>query len=92
MNIKKLEGFLDKAGIDTDEIKEELKSVVQEEIDEAKEEVKGKIEEKFSDEGQKEMVRKINDAIDIPWISEKYEEKIFNGIFNIVKGVLRKIF
>ena len=92
MRLEKLEGFLKKNGIDADEIKDELKGLVQEEIDGAKKEVKEKVEEKFSDAGQKEMVKKINDAIDIPWISEKYEEKIFNAIFNIVKGVLRKIF
>ena len=69
MRLEKLEGFLKKNGIDADEIKDELKGLVQEEIDGAKKEVKEKVEEKFSDAGQKEMVKKINDANDIPWIS-----------------------
>ena len=65
---------------------------MQEEIDGAKKEVKEKVESNFTDEGQKRIVKKINDAIDIPWISEAVEEKIFNAIFNVIKGVLRKVF
>ena len=83
---------LDNINIDVDEIKDEKKIVIQDEIDEAKAELKGKMEEKFSDEGQKKIIQKINDAVDIPFLSEKMEEKIFTAIFNVIKGVLRKIF
>ncbi len=92
MRLEKLEGFLKNNGIDAEEIKDELKGLVQEEIDGAKKEVKEKVESNFTDEGQKRIVKKINDAIDIPWISEAVEEKIFNAIFNVIKGVLRKVF
>ena len=88
----KLDKFLDKINIDVDEVKDELQSVVQDEIDKAKQELKDQGEDKFSDEGQKKIIKKINDAIDIPFLSEKMEEKIFTAIFNVVKGVLRKIF
>ena len=92
MRLEKLEGFLKNNGIDAEEIKDELKGLVQEEIDGAKKEVKEKVESNFTDEGQKRIVKKINDAIDIPGISEAVEEKIFNAIFNVIKGVLRKVF
>ena len=91
MRLEKLEGFLKNNGIDAEEIKDELKGLVQEEIDGAKKEVKEKVESNFTDEGQKRIVKKINDAIDIPWISEAVEEKIFNAIFNVIKGVLRNV-
>ena len=68
MRLEKLEGFLKNNGIDAEEIKDELKGLVQEEIDGAKKEVKEKVESNFTDEGQKRIVKKINDAIDIPWI------------------------
>ena len=89
---KKIDEFLDKVNIDVDEIKGEIQSVIDDEIDKVKLELKEKMEEKFSDEGQKKIIQKINDAEDIPFLSEKMEEKIFTAIFNVVKGVLKKIF
>ena len=89
---KKIDEFLDKVNIDVDEIKGEIQSVIDDEIDKVKLELKERMEEKFSDEGQKKIIQKINDAVDIPFLSEKMEEKIFTAIFNVVKGVLKKIF
>ena len=88
----KLDKFLDKVNIDVDEIKGEIQSVIDDEINKVKVELKEKMEDTFSDEGQKKIIQKINDAVDIPFLSEKMEEKIFTAIFNVVKGVLRKIF
>ena len=89
---KKIDEFLDKVNIDVDEIKGEIQSVIDDEINKVKVALKEKMEDKFSDEGQKKIIQKINDAVDIPFLSEKMEEKIFTAIFNVVKGVLRKIF
>ena len=85
----KIDKFLDKVNIDVDEIKDEIKTVIQDEIDEAKAELKGKMEEKFSDEGQKKIIQKINDAVDIPFLSEETEEKIMNALYDTVEGVIK---
>ena len=71
---KKIDEFLDKVNIDVDEIKGEIQSVIDDEIDKVKLELKEKMEEKFSDEGQKKIIQKINDAVDIQFLSEKMEE------------------
>jgi hypothetical protein len=92
MDLSKLDKVLEKINIDVDGIKDELKSVIQKEIDNAKQELRDKVEEKFSDSGQKKIIKTINEAIDIPFLSEKMEEKIFTAIFNVIKGVLRKVF
>jgi len=92
MSLKKIDTFLEKAGIDTDDVKDEIKKIVQEEIDVAKKEVKEKVESNFSEEGKKKIIKKVNDLIDIPFLSEKIEEKIFTAIFNVFEKVLKKIF
>tara|TARA_R110002051_G_scaffold171044_1_gene241585 strand:+ start:469 stop:678 length:210 start_codon:yes stop_codon:yes gene_type:complete len=52
----------------------------------------GIIDKIFDDELQERLVKKLNDNIDIPFISEKTEAKYLNAIYDsvedIVKGVM----
>ena len=58
-------------------------------INEHKEAIINKI---FDDELQEKLVKKLNDNIDIPFISEKTEAKYINAMYDsieeIVKGVM----
>ena len=47
------------------------------------------VDEIFNEELQKEVVKALNDNIDIPFLSEKTEEKIMNAIYDTVEGVLK---
>ena len=47
------------------------------------------VEEVFNDELQKEVVKALNDSIDIPFLSEKTEEKIMNAVYDTVEGVIK---
>ena len=47
------------------------------------------IDEVFNDDLQKEVVKALNDSIDIPFLSEKTEEKIMNAIYDTVEGVIK---
>ena len=87
MNLKNLNSVLKKFDVDVDSIKDDLEAAVQEEVNIVKKEVATKAEK-----GKKEMIKKINDAIDIPWISESMEEKIFTVIFNVISGAIKKVF
>ena len=88
---KKIDEFLDKVNIDVDEIKGEIQSVIDDEINKVKVELKEKMEDKFSDEGQKKIIQKINDAVDIPFISEKTEGKAIASMLNIVEDVVKAL-
>ena len=48
------------------------------------------IDEIFGDELQKEVVKALNDNVDIPFISEATEEKMMNALYETVEGVLKK--
>ena len=48
------------------------------------------MEELFSEELQKEVVTALNKNIDIPFISEKTEEKMMNALYDTVEGVIKK--
>ena len=48
------------------------------------------VEEVFGDELQKEVVKALNDNVDIPFLSEKTEEKIINAVYETVEGVIKK--
>ena len=48
------------------------------------------VEEVFGEELQKEVVKALNDNIDIPFISEKTEGKIINALYETVEGVIKK--
>ena len=47
------------------------------------------IDEVFNDELQKEVVKALNDNIDIPFISEKTEGKILDALYSSVEEVLK---
>ena len=43
----------------------------------------------FSDENKKKMVDKLNDNVNIPFLSENTEEKIFTTMFDVIEDVLK---
>ena len=43
----------------------------------------------FNEERKRELIKKINDYINIPMLSEKTEEKIFTAIWDAVEDVLK---
>jgi len=47
------------------------------------------VDEIFNDELQKEVVKALNDNVDIPFLSEATEEKIMNAVYDTVEGVLK---
>jgi|TARA_Y100001963_G_C6417399_1_gene281153 hypothetical protein len=47
------------------------------------------IDEVFNDELQEEVVKALNDNIDIPFLSEKTEAKIMNSLYDTVEGVIK---
>ena len=47
------------------------------------------IDEVFNEELQKEVVKALNDNIDIPFLSEKTEEKILTAIWESVEEVVK---
>tara|TARA_R100001463_G_scaffold6332_1_gene20842 strand:- start:4340 stop:4549 length:210 start_codon:yes stop_codon:yes gene_type:complete len=49
------------------------------------------IEKIFDDELQKKLVDKLNENIDIPFISEKTEEKHLNALYDAVEGLLKEV-
>jgi hypothetical protein len=44
----------------------------------------------FNDELQKEIVDALNANIDIPFLSEKTEEKAFNALYDTVEAIIKK--
>ena len=47
------------------------------------------IDEVFNDELQKEVVDALNKNVDIPFLSEKTEERAFNALYDTVEGVMK---
>ena len=47
------------------------------------------IEDLFGEDLQKEIVDALNKNIDIPFLSEKTEEKAFNALYDTVEGVIK---
>ena len=45
----------------------------------------------FDDELQEKIVKKLNDNIDIPFISENTEEKALNAIYDSIEDVVKKV-
>ena len=96
MNLKKIDNFLEKAGVDIDEIKDDFEAVMQEQVKEIKEEVSLSLKDKIlyyidDENGKKEIVDKVNKAIDIPLLTESMEEKIFTALFNALGGAIKKV-
>ena len=48
------------------------------------------VDEVFNDELQKEVVDALNKNVDIPFLSEKTEEKAFNALYDTVEEVIKK--
>tara|TARA_R100000808_G_C2155103_1_gene166878 strand:+ start:13262 stop:13453 length:192 start_codon:yes stop_codon:yes gene_type:complete len=44
----------------------------------------------FNEERKRELIKKINDDINIPMLSEKTEEKIFTAIWEAVEDTLKE--
>ena len=44
----------------------------------------------FNDVLQKEIVDALNANIDIPFLSEKTEEKMMNALYDTVEGIIKK--
>jgi len=96
MNLKNINSVLKKFDVDVDSIKDDLEAAAQKEVNEIKKEMTSNIKDKIlyyldDEKGKKEMIKKINDAIDIPWISESVEEKIFTVVFNVISGAIKKV-
>jgi hypothetical protein len=47
------------------------------------------IDEVFNEELQEEVVKALNDNIDIPFLSEKTEGKIINSLYDTVEEVIK---
>ena len=47
------------------------------------------MEEVFNEDLQKEVVDALNAHVDIPFLSEKTEEKIMNAVYDTVEGVIK---
>ena len=45
----------------------------------------------FDDELQEKLVSKLNDNVDIPFISEKTEAKILNAVYDSVEDVVKEV-
>ena len=43
----------------------------------------------FNDEMKESIIKKLNDNVDVPFISEKTEEKILNAIYDSVEEVVK---
>ena len=49
------------------------------------------ISDLFDDDLQEELVKALNDNVDIPFLSEKTEAKIFNAVYDSVEGVVKAV-
>ena len=49
------------------------------------------IEKIFDDELQEKLVKKLNDNIDIPFISEKTEAKVLNASYDSIEDVVKEV-
>lgn len=47
------------------------------------------VEDLFGEDLQKEIVDALNKNIDIPFLSEKTEEKAFNALYDTVEGIIK---
>ena len=49
------------------------------------------IEKIFDDELQEKIVKKLNENVDIPFISEKTEAKVLNAIYDSIEDVVKSV-
>ena len=57
-------------------------------LNEHKDEIIDKI---FDEELQKKIVTKLNENVDIPFISEKTEAKVLNAIYDSIEDVVKSV-
>ena len=56
--------------------------------DEKKEEI---INDMFDEESKEKMVKALNDAVDVPFISEKTEGKMIASMLNVIEDVVKAL-
>ena len=44
----------------------------------------------FNDETKKKIIDKLNDKVDVPFINEKTEQKVFESLWDIVETCIRE--
>ena len=44
-----------------------------------------------NEETKEEIIKNLNDSIDIPIINEKTEAKVLNSIYSVVEDVIKKV-
>ena len=49
------------------------------------------IDKIFDDELQEKLVKKLNENIDIPFISEETEEKALNAVYDSIEDVVKTV-
>jgi hypothetical protein len=49
------------------------------------------IDKIFDDELQEKLVKKLNENIDIPFISEKTEAKVLNAMYDSIEDVVKSV-
>ena len=49
------------------------------------------IDKIFDEELQEKIVKKLNENIDIPFISEKTEAKVLNAIYDSIEDVVKEV-
>jgi|TARA_Y100001973_G_C5149088_1_gene307089 uncharacterized protein YdcH (DUF465 family) len=96
MKLEKVGSLLKKFDVDIDSIKDDFEAAMEEEVIEIKKEVGLSIKDKIlyyidDEKGKKEVVDKVNKAIDIPLLTESMEEKIFTAFFNVLGGAIKKV-
>lgn len=45
----------------------------------------------FNDEMKAKIVKELNDAVNIPIINEKTEEKVLDAIYEVIEQVIKKV-
>ena len=56
--------------------------------DEKKEDI---INDMFDEESKEKMVKALNDAVDVPFISEKTEGKMIASMLNVIEDVVKAV-
>ena len=96
MKLEKVGSLLKKFDVDIDSIKDDFEAAMEEEVAEIKKEVGLSIKDKIlyyidDEKGKKEIVDKVNKAINIPLFTEAMEEKIFSAFFDVLGGAIKKV-
>ena len=96
MKLEKVGSLLKKFDVDIDSINDDFEAAMEEEVAEIKKEVGLSIKDKIlyyidDEKGKKEIVDKVNKAINIPLLTEAMEEKIFSAFFDVLGGAIKKV-